>query len=282
MATAQIPAARRGRAGYVEGMTARTLYQIDAFTDVPLGGNPAAVVPLDAWLPDAVMQAIALENNLSETAFIVPDGGDWAIRWFTPAVEVDLCGHATLASAWALFEKIEPGRTGVTFASASGPLIVAKADDGLLEMDFPGFSITPAEIPPGLADGLGAVPTGVWRGGSDDLIALFDSADAIRALTPDFSTLAQVEAFGIVATAPGDDSDIASRYFAPRKGVNEDPVTGRAHCVVAPFWTKRLGQDRITARQLSARGGSLVCTVAGDRVKLAGRCALYLEGTITV
>lgn len=262
-------------------MTELPLYQVDAFTDRRFAGNPAAVCPLREWLPDALMQAIAAENNLSETAFFVPRGEAFELRWFTPAVEVDLCGHATLASGFVLMTEIEPERRSATFHTRSGPLTVTREDRRLV-MDFPSRPPERVEAPPALAEALGAWPTAVLK--ARDLIALFDTAAAVRGLRPDLAAIARLDSFAVSVTAPGtgDDADVdfVSRFFAPARGVPEDPVTGSAHCSLTPFWAKRLGKASLRARQVSARGGELWCTLAGDRVRLAGEAVLVLIGSL--
>ncbi len=252
--------------------------QVDAFTSRLFGGNPAAVCLLDEWLPDALMQAIAAENNLSETAFVVREGDGFAIRWFTPAVEVDLCGHATLASAHVLFAH-EPDLAEVRFSSQSGPLRVTRAGPRL-QLDLPRRDGTPCPPEPRLADALGAQPRELHA--ARDLLAVFDSEDQVRALAPDMPLLATLDRFGFIVTAPGRDCDFVSRYFAPREGVPEDPVTGSAHCTLVPYWAARLGKPELHARQVSRRGGELFCTLAGDRVLVAGEAVTFLEGTIEV
>ncbi len=256
------------------------LYQVDAFSSAVFGGNPAGVVPLESWIDDRTMQAIAAENNLAETAFFARDGQGFRIRWFTPEVEIDLCGHATLASAHILFTKLEPGRDAVEFASKSGPLRVTRDGDRLV-LDFPVWTPVACATPAGLYEAIGAEPRETYRGGSDYLL-VFDEAAQVRALDPDFGSLRHVEARGVIVTAPGDDVDFVSRFFAPAAGVPEDPVTGSAHCALTPYWVARLGRNPLRARQISRRGGELECELAGDRVKIAGRAALYLEGSITV
>jgi predicted PhzF superfamily epimerase YddE/YHI9 len=257
------------------------IYQVDAFTDSLFGGNPATVCPLPAWLPDAVMQAIAAENNLSETAFFVRDGDDYAVRWFTPSVEVDLCGHATLASGYVVFRFLEPERQAVSFHTAkAGTLTVARRGDRLA-MDFPARPASSAEPPPGLLAALGGVPREVLR--ARDHLIVYDSAAEIAALTPDFAALAKVDCWAAIVTAPGENGiDFVSRFFAPAQGVPEDPVTGSSHCTLVPYWAKRLGKTALEARQLSRRGGALHCTLSGDRVTIDGEAALYLEGSIEV
>lgn len=255
------------------------IYQVDAFASRRFCGNPAAVCPLERWLPDDVMQCIAAENNLSETAFLVKRGDDYELRWFTPAVEVDLCGHATLGSAWVLMEKLEPERTSITFHTRSGPLIVRR-DGERLTMDFPLAEGVPCDPPPGLAEGLGATPKETLR--ARDVMAVLGSEDEVRNLRPDFQKLAAVDTRGLIVTAPGRHSDFVSRFFAPRVGVPEDPVTGSAHCTLVPYWAKRLGRTRLHALQVSPRGGELWCELSGSRVLLAGQAIPYLEGTIEV
>jgi PhzF family phenazine biosynthesis protein len=254
------------------------LFQIDAFASRPFTGNPAAVVQLDRWLPDATMQAIAAENNLSETAFFVGEKGYFQIRWMTPTDEVDLCGHATLASAWVVFHEIEDGRTEVYFRSKSGPLRVSALGD-TLALDFPSRPPEPADgSTVTLAGALGARPRDVLA--SRDYLAVFESEDEVRALRPDMPRVAALDRMGVIATAPGRDADFVSRFFGPAVGVPEDPVTGSAHCTLVPYWSKRLGKKNLFARQVSARGGELWCEDRGDRVTIAGRCLKYLEGTI--
>lgn len=255
------------------------IWQVDAFTSTPLAGNPAAVVPLEAWLPDALMLAIAAENNLSETAFLVNEPHGWRIRWFTPAIEVELCGHATLASAHVLMNHLEPGRDGVTFASRSGPLVVTRQGERLA-LDLPAYPSEPIETPPLLVEALGATPVETWLGVK--MMAVFAAEAEVRALAPDFARVARIEAFGVIATAPGESSDCASRYFVPQAGVNEDPVTGAAHCQLVPYWARRLGRRKLHARQVSKRGGELWCEDRGERVTLAGHAVDYLQGTIEV
>lgn len=255
------------------------IFQVDAFSRRVFGGNPAAVCPLPGWLDDAVMQAVAAENNLSETAFFVRQGDDYAIRWFTPAVEVDLCGHATLASAHVVFTVLEPERGAVRFLSASGALDVTRAGE-LLVLDFPARAPRRCEPPAGLSAALGATPREVWS--SRDLVVLFERESDVRALRPDMAALARLHAAGVCATAPGDACDFVSRFFAPAMGVAEDPVTGSSHCTLVPFWAARLGRTQLLARQVSARGGELHCEARGERVRLGGYAARYLEGFIDV
>jgi len=257
------------------------IFHVDAFTADKFAGNPAAVMPLPSFLDDSLLQAIARENNLSETAFLVPHGEDWRLRWFTPATEVPLCGHATLASAWVVTQRLDPGRQRVVFHTASGPLRVERAGERFV-MDFPARHPAPVEVPPGLEAALGARPVEVLHDGFNYL-ALLDSADSVRRVTPDFRAISRLDAGGLVVTAPGDRGyDCVSRYFAPAKGIDEDPVTGGAHCALTPFWTGRLGKREIRAFQASARGGELVCRMRDDRVELEGECVFYMEGQAEV
>ena len=256
------------------------IFQIDAFTDTVFGGNPAAVCPLESWLDDATLQAIANENNLSETAFFLPANGTYALRWFTPLAEVDLCGHATLASAYVVFRHVQPDADSVAFETRSGRLHVARDDDSLI-MDFPALAAHSVEPPADLAEGLGAEPVAVFA--DMDYLALFETEAEVRAIEPNMTALARLDQRrGIIVTAPGESADFVSRFFSPRLGVPEDPVTGSAHCMLAPFWGERLGKTILHAHQVSARGGAVGCTVAGDRVRLSGRAVQYLEGSIAV
>jgi predicted PhzF superfamily epimerase YddE/YHI9 len=258
------------------------LYQIDAFTSRLFGGNPAAVCPLSEWLPEATMQAIAAENNLAETAFFVPQGDGYLLRWFTPIVEVELCGHATLASAYVVTRILAPERRSVTFDTLkAGPLVVTR-DGDLLAMDFPAWPPEAQPADPRVLAALGAWPAAsfVARGRT---LAVYDCAEEVAALRPDFAAMRRVDGANAIATAPGRDGvDFVSRYFAPNFGVDEDPVTGSAHCVLTPYWAGRLGKEQLTARQISTRGGELTCILRGDRVTIAGHAVLYLEGAITV
>jgi PhzF family phenazine biosynthesis protein len=257
------------------------LYQVDAFATSPFAGNPAAVVPLPRWLDDALLQAIATENNLSETAFLVGGGGGYAIRWMTPRTEVDLCGHATLASAWVVFEKLEPGRGEVTFSSKSGPLRVTR-DGATHALDFPSRLPEPAEgSREALAAALGHEPRESWAA-ARDYMAVFDTEDEVLALAPDMARILGLDRGAVIVTAPGRKVDFVSRFFAPAYGIPEDPVTGSAHCTLVPFWARRLGKKHLVARQVSPRGGDLVCEDQGERVSIGGRVAPYLEGTIEV
>ncbi|HUN50070.1 MAG TPA: PhzF family phenazine biosynthesis protein [Candidatus Sulfotelmatobacter sp.] len=259
------------------------LYQVDAFTRRVFGGNPAAICPLEAWLPDATMQAIAAENNLAETAFIVPDGEDFGLRWFTPAVEVDLCGHATLATAHLLLTRLEPARGEVRFQTRSG-LLTVKRDGERLVMDFPSRPAAAAPPAPGLLEALGRRPAAVLLSArAKNYLLVYNSADEVRALRPDFAALARIEGHGIIVTAAGSDGvDFVSRYFAAWHGIPEDPVTGSAHCTLTPYWAKRLGKRDLVAQQVSPRCGELFVSERGERVMIGGYCAFYLEGVIEI
>jgi PhzF family phenazine biosynthesis protein len=255
------------------------LFWIDAFTDRPFTGNPAGVVPLERWPDEAVMQLIAFENGLAETAFFVRTSPDrFHLRWFSPTLEVDLCGHATLAAAYVIFTEI--GATGdiLTFDTRSGPLLVERLADGRLELDFPSRPAQPVPVSPALVRALGATPESVAQ--SRDTLCVFPREEDVRALRPDFAAVAALDTFGIIATAPGNDCHFVSRFFVPRAGVNEDPVTGSAHCTLTPYWARRLGRTQLHARQVSARGGELWCELSGARVKIAGNAVLYLKGVI--
>jgi len=255
------------------------IYQVDAFTDSVFAGNPAAVCPLDAWLDDDVLQAIAAENNLSETAFFVPEGDGFRLRWFTPTIEVDLCGHATLATAHVIFEHLRPQRESIVFQSKSGPLVVTR-DGGRIRLDFPAIPAEPAEPPSGLIEALGATPMELLR--ARKLLAVFESEDEVRNIAPDFEALKRTAPYGIVISAPGKQHDFVSRFFHPAIGIPEDPVTGAAHCVLTPYWAKRLGKTVLHARQISERGGDVWCELHGSRVHLTGHAVLYLRGEIDV
>lgn len=254
-----------------------TQFQVDAFTQQVFGGNPAAVVPMQRWLDDALLQAIAAENNLSETAFFVPAGDEFQLRWFTPVSEVDLCGHATLATAHVLFEHLAYPGTRITFSTHSGKLGVQRKGSEL-EMDFPAVAAQRCAPPEALVQGLGAQPLEVWA--ADDYLALFDSEASILALQPDHSQLARLDRRGVIVTAPGMRTDFVSRFFAPKFGIPEDPVTGSAHCMLAPYWASRLGRNTLRARQVSRRGGDIACTVQGERVLLSGQAVTFMQAEI--
>ena len=257
------------------------MFQLDAFTTQRFAGNPAAVVVLDAFPAEAVMQAVAAENNLAETAFLVRDRENYQLRWFTPLVEVPLCGHATLASAAVVMERLEPGRSEVVFGSASGPLTAVRTEIGY-RLDFPARFSQPAPMPDGLVEALGVEPVELLAN-AYNYLAVLDSAATVRALTPEPAALARLDRTGVIVTASGDEGfDVVSRYFAPAKGISEDPVTGAAHCMLAPYWAVRLGRNEFRAYQASARGGDLLVRLVGERVELEGACVFYLEGQVTI
>jgi len=255
------------------------IYQVDAFTERPFGGNPAAVCPLEHWLADETLQAIAAENNLSETAFFVPRGEDFELRWFTPTVEVDLCGHATLAAGKVILDRLRSGADSVRFHTKSGELAVKRRGE-LFELDFPSQPGEPFACAT-LVEAMGGTPIELFRSVHYDLLAYASEAD-VRALEPSEAGLLAHDKLGVIATAPGLEVDFVSRFFAPRAGVFEDPVTGSAHCVLTPYWARRLGKNELRARQISHRVGELTCTQDGERVRIAGGAVLYLEGEITL
>jgi len=259
-------------------MTRIPYFEVDAFTSERFRGNPAGVCPLAKWLDDALMQKIAAENNLSETAFFVPRGSDYELRWFTPTIEVDLCGHATLAAAFVVFSELNFRGDSVRFHSQSGPLAVSRSTD-ILTLDFPSRPASPCATPKALIDGLGAKPIEVSK--ARDYFAVFASAREVSALQPDFGLLGTLDE-KVIVTAPGDDCDFVSRFFAPTMGINEDPVTGSAHCTLVPYWAQRLGKKKLHARQVSKRGGELYCEDADGRVRIGGKAVLYLRGEIEV
>jgi predicted PhzF superfamily epimerase YddE/YHI9 len=256
-------------------------FQVDAFSSEPFHGNPAGVCLLERWLSDSTLQNVAAENNLSETAFLVRRGGnvDFDLRWFTPATEVDLCGHATLASAFVLFAELGESGNEIRFSSRSGILKVARENE-LLVLDFPARPATPCRPPEPLLRGLGKAPSETRK--ARDYLAVFASAAEVLALRPDFTALATLDCLGIIATAPGEDCDFVSRFFAPGAGIPEDPVTGSAHCTLIPYWSQRLGRERLFARQVSSRGGELFCRQAGERVFIGGKAVLYSKGHIEI
>jgi len=256
------------------------IYQVDAFTGRLFGGNPAAVCPLESWIPAEVMQSIAAENNLSETAFFVRKGGVFEIRWFTPKIEIALAGHPTLAAAHVIFEHLNYTAPRIAFLSESGDLGVVK-EGGVLWMDFPAFEAVPAgDAVEQVLRGLRAVPREILKG--RDYLVVFDSEDDILSLRPDFGELEKLDCLGIIATARGDASDFVSRFFAPRAGILEDPVTGSAHTLLIPFWAKRLGKNSLHAFQVSERRGEIFCEHRGARVRIGGRAVTYMTGSIEV
>lgn len=254
------------------------MYIIDAFTDTLFSGNPAAVCPLDKWLPDTAMQLIAFENNLAETAFIVKEDAGYRIRWFTPEVEVDLCGHATLASAHVLFNYYLQDETEIAFNSRSGVLKVTK-NEKLLVLDFPVDSYEPVELTGRVVDCFNIKPVETYKGKTDYLL-VFRTEFEIEMIIPHYENIAALGGRGVIITAPGRDADFVSRFFAPQSGINEDPVTGSAHTTLTPYWANKLGKTKLTALQLSRRGGKLVCELKNDRVFISGNAMTYLVGEI--
>jgi PhzF family phenazine biosynthesis protein len=255
------------------------IYQVDAFTSRLFGGNPAAIVPLEEWLPDATLQSIALENNLSETAYFVKEDPGYRIRWFTPGAEVDLCGHATLATAHVLWNEWSHAAPVIRFASKSGELVVRRMGERM-ELDFPARPPAETQPCPGLIEALGGEPLEVWA--ARDYMVIYGSEEEVRSLQPNMAGLMNIDRFAVIATATGRSSDFVSRFFAPAKGVPEDPVTGSAHCTLIPFWAKRFGKNVLHALQVSPRGGELFCELRGNRVGISGQAALYLKGTIHI
>jgi PhzF family phenazine biosynthesis protein len=256
-------------------MTSYPIYQVDAFTSNLFGGNPAAVCPLDKWLPEKTMQKLAFENNLSETAFFVNEGSHYHIRWFTPELEIDLCGHATLASAYVIFNHLNHPTDTIHFNCKIGKLEVTRKDD-LIELNFPSRMPQPAEAPEALIKGLSIVPYKVFK--SRDYFLVYENESEIEAIIPDYNYLNQLDALGVIVTARGKSVDFVSRFFVPNSVIGEDPVTGSSHCNLIPYWAHELNKSTLVARQLSARQGELFCADMGERVIIAGRGVLYLKG----
>jgi PhzF family phenazine biosynthesis protein len=256
------------------------IYQADAFTDQLFGGNPAAICPLSEWLPDEVMQQIAKENNLAETAFFVKTTNGFALRWFTPEYEIDLCGHATLASAHILFTELAYNGDTIHFETVKAGVLTVKRDGDKYTMDFPSRPPIPIEVPNGLTEALGKQPIAILR--SRDYFVVYETEDDILNITPDFFALSKMDTVGVIITAPGKKSDFVSRFFAPGAGIPEDPVTGSAHCNLIPYWANKLGKEKLHAYQLSARKGELWCELKGDRVLMSGKAVTYLKGEIFI
>ncbi len=255
------------------------VYQVDAFTDSLFGGNPAAVCLLESWPDDEQLQMIAAENNLAETAYIVTAENGYELRWFTPAVEIDLCGHATLAAAYIIFRFLQPALNQVSFSTKSGVLTVQRETEDRLSLDFPARKPVPADITQAAINAMGKAPIAAWQ--SRDLMLVYENEADILALEPDWLAFKELNShFAVIATAKGDQADFVSRFFAPLAGIPEDPVTGSAHCTLIPFWADRLGKDKLLARQLSARGGTLYCQHKGDRVIMSGHAVLFMQGEI--
>lgn len=254
-------------------------YQVDAFTDHVFAGNPAAVIPLTSWLDDDLLQAIAEENNLSETAYFVPRENGFHLRWFTPVSEVNLCGHATLAAAHVIFEILGYDQPVISFTTRSGELLVEKKGDHL-EMNFPASFPVVCQTPEVLIEALGQQPVEVLK--AEDYLVVFDSEETVRAIMPNQALLAQLYLRGVIITACGTDVDFVSRFFAPKYGIAEDPVTGSAHCQLAPYWANKLGKNILNAKQVSRRGGVLKCEVKGERVFISGQAVLFMEADIYI
>jgi PhzF family phenazine biosynthesis protein len=257
------------------------IYIVNAFAETTFGGNPAAVIYLREWLTEDLMQKIAMQNNLAETAYIIPQENDYAIRWFTPAVEVALCGHATLASAHVFYDDLGYKKDKITFHSKSGPLHVSKRDDGKLTLDFPADNAAETKSLPAIENGLKVKPIAVYKG-TTDYMAVFENQKAIENLSPDFRIISQLKSRGIIATAKGDEVDFVSRGFFPQSGIDEDPATGSAHTMLAPYWANKLDKDKLSAIQLSKRKGYFECEISGDRVLISGNARSYLEGNIFI
>lgn len=255
------------------------VYQVDAFANKPFEGNPAAICPLEEWLPEQTMQALAAENNLSETAFFVAEEGGFALRWFTPQTEVDLCGHATLAAAYVLFEELGYQGEEVRFSTKSGTLKVERNGDSL-RMDFPAQPPTPFELPTQLVEAFAATPEDCLK--FADIVAVFSSEDVVRNAAPDMMLLEQLDCRGIIITAEAQEYDFIARWFGPRTGIEEDPVTGSAFTQLVPYWANRLGKSEFRAKQVSARGGELSCELVGDRVLISGKAVLFMRGIIEI
>ncbi len=259
------------------------LFHVNAFTDMPFAGNPAAICPLNLWLDDGMLRKVAAENNLFATAFLVPQNDSYDLRWFTVRREIRLCGHATLASAWLVFNRLNPGLEAVTFTTRFSGIVTVHRDGDGLSMDFPAISPRACGmLPDGLLQALGSAPPCEVLQANDTYFAVYETENAIRSIRPDFARLEQLHPFAVAVTAPGDTADFVSRYFAPSYGVPEDPVTGSAHCVLTPYWAKRLGKTRLHAVQVSQRGGELWCEMRGDRVVLKGKAVLTLQGELEI
>ena len=257
------------------------IYQVDAFADRVFAGNPAAVMPLSHWLDDVTLQALAMENNLSETAFVVACEGGYELRWFTPSVEVNLCGHATLAAAHTLFEHLDHAGNEVRFQTRSGALRVLR-EGSLLTLDFPATPLVTTDVDLAICRALGATASEavIAPDNPHAVVYVYEFEQDVAALHPDFSALRAASEHCVIATAPGEDCDFVSRFFGPQVGIDEDPVTGSAHCALVPYWAKRLGQRKLQARQISARGGSLACELREGRVLMSGRAVTFMHGVV--
>jgi PhzF family phenazine biosynthesis protein len=258
-----------------------TIYQVDAFAEEVFCGNPAAVIPLEDWIDDALMQKIAMENNLSETAFFVKTDSGYHLRWFTPEYEIDLCGHATLASAYIIKNFIDPPVAEISFSTQKAGVLKASAAEGTYTLDFPSRIPEPCDTPGKLLPSLG-VSQAVEVLRSRDYFVVLPNEDAVRNVEPDYNLMKELDTIGVIITAKGKEADVVSRCFYPGLGIQEDPVTGSAHCNIVPYWSEKLGKQKLNCRQLSPRGGHLQCELVGDRVLMSGKCVLYLQGEITV
>jgi PhzF family phenazine biosynthesis protein len=258
-----------------------SIYQVDAFAETVFSGNPAAIIPLENWIDEALMQKIAMENNLSETAFIVKEDEVYQIRWFTPENEVDLCGHATLASAYVIKNFIEPHIAEIEFSTQKVGELKASAKEGMYTLDFPARIPEPCTVPEDLLKILGtSIAVEILK--SRDYFVVLPDEEAVKNIEPDFLLMQQLDTFGVIVTAKGQSADVVSRCFYPGAGINEDPVTGSAHCNIVPYWAQKLGKTKLHCKQLSKRGGSLDCELAGDRVLMTGKCVLFLQGEIDI
>ena len=258
-----------------------TIYQVDAFAEKVFKGNPAAIVPLEDWLSDELMQQIAAENNLSETAFFVKTDAGYHLRWFTPEYEIDLCGHATLASAYVIKNFVEPHAAEINFSTQKAGVLKASAKDGMYTLDFPSRMPQACDLPDNLFPSLG-ISTAVEVLRSRDYFVVLPNEEAVRNIEPDYSLMKELDTIGVIVTAKGHEADVVSRCFYPGAGIPEDPVTGSAHCNIVPYWSEKLGKTKLFCQQLSPRGGDLQCELNGDRVLMSGKCVLYLKGEITV
>jgi PhzF family phenazine biosynthesis protein len=258
-----------------------SVYQVDAFAETVFKGNPAAVVPLEDWLEDALMQQIAMENNLSETAYFVKTDAGYHLRWFTPEYEIDLCGHATLASAYVIKNFLEPHIQEIHFTTQKAGTLKAMTKDSLYTLDFPSRMPEPCETPDGLLASLG-VSTAVEVLRSRDYFVVLPNEEAVRNVEPDYTLMRELDTIGVIVTAKGHEADAVSRCFYPGAGIPEDPVTGSAHCNIVPYWSEKLGKTKLFCQQLSPRGGDLQCELVGDRVLMSGKCVLFLQGEITL
>jgi PhzF family phenazine biosynthesis protein len=257
------------------------IYQVDAFAEKVFKGNPAAIIPLEDWIEDSLMQQIAMENNLSETAYIVKTDAGYHIRWFTPEYEIDLCGHATLASAYIIKNFLEPHVADIHFTTQKAGTLKASAKDGLYILDFPSRMPEPCEVPDRLLTSLG-ISNAVEVLRSRDYFVVLPNEEAVQNVEPNYTLMSELDTIGVIVTAKGHAADAVSRCFYPGAGIPEDPVTGSAHCNIVPYWSEKLNKTKLFCRQLSARGGDLQCELVGDRVLMSGKCVLYMEGEITV